>query len=205
MKKNIVLILILFLTSCSLFKPSNELSNRYKLKVLKSKLNLTNLEYKTLKNDELIINEAYKTLIDTVEVSKINNRLDSFFAKKYSRRKTQAALILERIHKGRVGSFQFTGEDTKDTLKPITPEIERQLRQYFLEMDKSLKKTGGQWVSDTVMINSRRRNEPDSIRKIKIRKFFKRKDSMRIEKLKLEKTKKYDDGVEKYNKTRDSL
>ncbi|WP_452599378.1 hypothetical protein [Pontimicrobium sp. MEBiC01747] len=155
MKKNIVLILILFLTSCSLFKPSNELSNRYKLKVLKSKLNLTNLEYKTLKNDELIINEAYKTLIDTVEVSKINNRLDSFFAKKYSRGKTHVALIMERVHKGREVGFQFTGEETKDSLGSFTPKMEKQLRQYFLQLDKAMERAGGKWVKDTTLLKSK--------------------------------------------------
>ncbi|WP_452601714.1 hypothetical protein [Pontimicrobium sp. MEBiC06410] len=205
MKKNIVFLLFLVLSSCNILKSSKELNSRQKLKVLKTELKLTGLEYKTLKNDDSIINEAYKTLKDTVDITKINRRLDSFFAKKYSRKVTYTTLILERVHKGLPFEFEFTGKSDKNDTTTYNPGTERFLKDFLKDFDKAIKRSGGETLTDTSIINSRRRVEPDSIRLVKIKKLFKRKDSIRIEKLKSEKSKKYDDGVEKYNKTRDSL
>ncbi|WP_452599375.1 hypothetical protein [Pontimicrobium sp. MEBiC01747] len=203
MKRTLILILFILLNGCTSLKTSKILSNEQKLKVLQTELNLTNNEFNTLKNDDSIINQAYKTLKYKVNKLDINKNLDSFFAKKYTRHQTFVALILNRVTKD-TPFYNINVEDNKGEKEPFTPEKERELRKFFIKQAQSFEKSGGQWVTDTSLINSRRRNEPDSIYRIKLKKHIKRKDSLYKAKMKIEDPERYYRLIE-LNRVRDSL
>ncbi|WP_452599377.1 hypothetical protein [Pontimicrobium sp. MEBiC01747] len=179
MNKNIIFISLLLLTSCTLLKSSKKINNKQKLKVLKKELSLTQVEYKALKNDDSIINEAYKTLKDTVDIAKINKRLDSFFAKKYTRKATCVSLILERANKGLAFDFEFTGEVDKNDTTTYNPNIEKELKKLFNSYENSIIDAGFEMITDTSITNSIHNNDSDSLHLIKLKKYIRKKDSLK--------------------------
>lgn len=203
MNKNLIFILLFAFAACKTHTHSKKFTSQDKLDILKSELNLSQIEYTTLRNDDSIINQAYKTLKYKVEKAKINSRLDSFFDKKYTRKQTYIALILEQTGRGLPFYFHITDEKN-DNQETFTPDKERELRKFFVKHKESFEKSGGQWVTDTALVNSRRRNEPDSIYRIKLKKYIKREDSLRKVKMKLEDPERYYRLIE-FNRIRDSL
>ncbi|MEM6718359.1 MAG: hypothetical protein AAF611_03490 [Bacteroidota bacterium] len=82
--------------ACKSFEPfTTAEEKKAQLNLIKDKFQLTNKEFKKIKNEDSILFTIGKSLKKNIKLSLIERRLDSFFLDSYDRRDLQAILLMD--------------------------------------------------------------------------------------------------------------
>ncbi|MDG5490443.1 hypothetical protein [Psychroserpens sp. SPM9] len=106
MKLYINTILIVFFFATNIYA-QDETQNEENDLLIKSYLNLNDHKFSTLKKHQVIIDELYLTVKDSVKPEKINRRLNLFLDNKYNQKQLLITLKMERQMKGSNSTFEL--------------------------------------------------------------------------------------------------
>jgi len=98
MKKQLIFFISipLLLVACKSYIPFTSVKEKNtQLNLIKDKFQLTNVEFKKIKNEDSILFTVAKSLKKNIKLSLIERRLDSFFLGNYDRKDLQVILIID--------------------------------------------------------------------------------------------------------------
>jgi len=104
-------------------------------KTVKKELSLTQVEYNKIKKDSLITNTLYRSIKDSVKISVIEKRLDSFFLGSYVKKELISILEVDRVFKGKL-NIEFKKDF--DTLNAIEFNNTKDLKNFMVKVKKRL-------------------------------------------------------------------
>ena len=102
---------------------------------LKQELDITNKEFRLVKNDTLLIKSLKLSLKDSIDKKLIRRRLDSFYNGNYTKHELITSIELDRVFKGKV--FEIDRKIDKE--KAIDFDSIKDVKAYLNNIKKQIK------------------------------------------------------------------
>lgn len=133
----IIFILFFSLQNCKSSYDKN------KLRVIRTELDLTRKEYKSIKTNDSILKNLHNSISNSVNTKLINRRLDSFFEKVYNEKDLIDMLKVDLFFKDDP-SFEVERLFDKNIKNTLKVDSIQQVRDYYKNFEDSFKNNSKQ-------------------------------------------------------------
>lgn len=117
--------------------------DKNKLRVIRTELDLTRKEYKSIKTNDSILKNLHNSISNSVNTKLINRRLDSFFEKVYNEKDLIDMLKVDLFFKDDP-SFEVERLFDKNIKNTLKVDSIQQVRDYYKNFEDSFKNNSKQ-------------------------------------------------------------